>query len=54
MLMNTMHPTIANFARPEKNISRPPQNAPFATPENIKVPTLLQLPLVCRAWAGTL
>jgi hypothetical protein len=54
MLPITIHPTVANFARLEKNMSRPPQNAPFATLENIKVPILLQMPRVCRVWAGTL
>jgi hypothetical protein len=48
MLPSTIYPTIANFARLAKNMSRPPQNAPFATLENTKVPTMLQLPLVCR------
>ena len=51
MLANML---VANIARLEKNMSRPPQNAPFAMLENIKVPTLLQMSRVCRVWAGTL
>jgi hypothetical protein len=51
MLANTL---IANFALPEKNMSRPPQNVPFARLETTKVPTLLQMPRVCPVWAGTL
>ena len=51
MLANML---IANFARLEKNLPRPPQNAPFATLENTKVSTLLQMPRVWRVWAGTL
>jgi hypothetical protein len=43
MLANML---VAKFARPAKNMSRPPPNALFATLENTKVPTLLQMPLV--------
>ena len=50
---NTTQQTIANFAPPVKNMSRPRQNVPFATPEHTKVPTLLHMPLVCRVWAGS-
>jgi hypothetical protein len=38
---------IAKLARLEKNMSRPPQNVPFAMLENTKVLTLLHLQLVC-------
>ena len=51
---NTTRRTIANVVPPAKNMPRPPQNAPFARLENTKVPALLQMPFVCRVWAGTL
>jgi len=43
---NTTLRTIANIAPPAKNMSRPPQNAPFATLAITKVPTMLQMPFV--------